>query len=320
MPPALSPRAPSGVERPPSASPFLKWAGGKRQLLPRLRQFVPAEFGGYYEPFMGSAAVFFDLYNQGRLDARSATLGDCNADLVGCYAQVRDRVEDVIRELRKLEKAHQRDASAHYYRVRDEQFNPTRLSAIAGADGLASRYTPQLAAMLIYLNRTGFNGLFRLNGKHAFNVPIGRYVNPLICDADNLRAVSIALRRLDVCVVEGTFADNVAGAQRGDLVYFDPPYAPLSRTADFTSYTSTGFDSDDQRALQALVLDLANRGVYVVLSNSTAQEIADLYRDNIAAHKAGLKAYTVPARRAINSRPGARGEVLEFVITNVPSN
>jgi DNA adenine methylase len=126
------------------------------------------------------------------------------------------------------------------------------------------------------------------------------------------------LRRLEVRVVEGTFAENVAGARRGDFVYFDPPYAPLSQTADFTSYTSAGFDSRDQRSLQELVLDLASRGVFVVLSNSTAPEIADLYRDNIAAHRAGLKAHTVPARRAINSRASARGEVLEFVITNVP--
>jgi DNA adenine methylase len=320
MPSAAPRHKLSELDAPPAAQPFLKWAGGKRQLLPRLRQFVPLTFRNYFEPFMGSAAVFFDLYSQGLLDARSATLGDCNADLVGCYSQVRDNVDDVIGELERLERGHRRHGATHYYDVRDERFNPARLSALAAGKGLSAVYTPQLAAMLVYLNRTGFNGLFRLNSKHAFNVPVGRYVNPLICDADNLRAVSIALRRLDVRVVDGAFADNVAGAQRGDLVYFDPPYAPLSQTADFTSYTSAGFDSDDQRALQELVLELSHRGVFVVLSNSTAPEIADLYRDNIAAHRAGLKAYTVPARRAINSKPSARGQVLEFVITNVPAS
>ena len=318
MPSAAPRRAFSDIDAPPVAQPFLKWAGGKRQLLPRLRQFVPSTFRNYFEPFMGSAAVFFDLYSQRLLDARSVTLGDCNADLVGCYAQIRDRVDEVIRELERLERGHKRHGARHYYEVRDERFNPARLSALAAGNRLSGIYTPQLAAMLIYLNRTGFNGLFRLNSKQAFNVPVGRYANPLVCDPDNLSAVSTALRRMDVRVVEGAFFDNVADARRGDLVYFDPPYAPLSRTADFTSYTSAGFDSGDQRALQQLVLDLSNRGVFVVLSNSTAQEIADLYRDNIAAHKAGLKTYTVPARRAINSKPTARGEVLEFVITNVP--
>lgn len=318
MPSIATRRALSEIDAPPGAQPFLKWAGGKRQLLPRLRQFVPSTFRNYFEPFMGSAAVFFDLYSRGSLETRSATLGDCNADLVGCYAQIRDHVDDVIRELERLERGHRRHGVTHYYEVRNEHFNPTRLSMLAAGRSLSANYTAQLAAMLVYLNRTGFNGLFRLNSKHAFNVPVGRYVNPLICDADNLRAVSTALRRLDVQVVEGTFADNVGGARRGDLVYLDPPYAPLSETADFTSYTSAGFDSSDQRALQQLVLDLARRGVFVVLSNSTAPEIADLYRDNIAAHRAGLKTYTVPARRAINSRASARGEVPEFVITNVP--
>lgn len=297
--------------------PFLKWAGGKRQLLPRLRQFVPPDFGRYFEPFMGSAAVFFDLQSQGLLDARAATLGDSNADLVGCYTQVRDRVDAVIRELERLDRGHRRHGSTHYYEVRDTRFNPARLAALAAGRSLSASYTPPLAAMLVYLNRTGFNGLFRLNSKHAFNVPAGRYVNPRICDADNLRAVSSALNRPDVRLVEGTFAENVAGAERGDLVYFDPPYAPLSRTSDFTGYTSARFHPGDQQALQSLVLDLAARGVHVIVSNSTAPEIADLYRDNPAARRAGLTAHTVPARRNINSRPTARGEVLEFIITNV---
>jgi DNA adenine methylase len=299
------------------AQPFLKWAGGKRQLLPALRRFVPATFRNYYEPFIGSGAVFFDLHRQGLLDGRLVTLADRNSDLIGCYTQIRDQVDAVIDALERLDRGHRRDPSAHYYRVRDEQFNPARLAVIRADGNLARAYTPRLAAMLVYLNRTGFNGLFRLNAKHAFNVPLGRYAKPVICDAPNLRLVSAALQRPGVRIVEGRFSEGVAEAGRGDLVYLDPPYAPLSRTADFTSYTSAGFDEDDQRALQSLVLDLVARGAYVVLSNSTAPEIAELYRDNPAAREAGLDAHTVPARRAINCKPGGRGEVMEFVITNV---
>jgi DNA adenine methylase len=302
---------------PAAAQPFLKWAGGKRQLLATLRRFVPAAFRNYYEPFIGSGALFFDLYGRGRLEGRSATLSDSNADLIGCWTQVRDRVDDVIDRLRALEAGHRASPAAHYYRVRDDRFNPERLDALRSGRSLAAAYTPPLAAMLVYLNRTGFNGLFRLNASGAFNVPAGRYANPRICDEPNLRAVSEALRCPDVRLLEAPFVDSVRHAGPGDLVYFDPPYAPLSRTSDFTSYTSAGFGPRDQESLQRLVLDLVERGCSVILSNSTAPEIAALYRDSPEARQAGLRAHAVPARRAINSKPAARGDVMEFVITNV---
>jgi len=300
--------------------PILKWAGGKRQLLATLRRFVPPSFGDYYEPFIGSGALFFDLCSRRLLEQRTATIADSNADLIGCYTQIRDRVDDVVAHLRALEAAHRASPSAHYYRVRDDLFNPSRLDARRGGRSLAGQYTPALAAMLIYLNRTGFNGLFRLNASGEFNVPIGRYAKPRICDEDNLREVSRALGRGRVRILEGTFAEAVRPAGRGDLVYFDPPYAPLSRTSDFTSYTAAGFSQQDQESLQRVVLDLAERGSYVVLSNSTAPEIAALYRDSPEARRAGLLAHAVPARRAINSKPASRGEVMEFVITNVAAD
>ena len=248
-----------------TAQPFLKWAGGKRQLLGTLRRFVPASFRNYYEPFIGSGAFFFDLYSQGMLEGRSAIIADSNPDLIGCYLQLRDRVGEVIVELRSLEVKHRLSPSEHFYEVRDRLFNPARLELLRGGRALTDHYTPALAAMLIYLNRTGFNGLFRLNGRNEFNVPLGRYVNPLICDEDNLRAVSKALRRKSVRILQGTFLDSVDSVGPRDLVYFDPPYAPLSRTSDFTSYTSTGFGYQDQEALQQVVLELVARGSYVVV-------------------------------------------------------
>ena len=171
--------------------------------------------------------------------------------------------------------------------------------------------------MLIYLNRAGFNGLFRLNSHGGFNVPIGRYKNPLICDADNLRAVARALRA-NVTLVQDNFESVLAHAKRGDFVYFDPPYAPMTRTALFTSYTSTGFSLEDQERLQQVVVELAARGCWVLLSNSTAPDITRLYDGNPEAVAVGLRAHKVPARRAINSDAAKRGKVLAYLITNIP--
>jgi DNA adenine methylase len=178
-------------------------------------------------------------------------------------------------------------------------------------------YPPQLAAMLIYLNRTGFNGLYRLNASGDFNVPVGRYVNPLICDPDNLRAVSAALRSPGVQIVHGSYGAAREYARPRDLLYFDPPYAPVSATASFTSYTASGFSDDDQHRLQELAIELATRGCHVIVSNSTAPIITKLYARSAAAHRAGLRAHRVPAKRAINSDATRRGEVLEYIVSNV---
>ena len=298
------------------ARPFLKWAGGKRQLLHQIRQFYPAKFGSYIEPFVGSGAVFFDLHNQGLLQGRSAVLIDNNADLIGCYSAVRDHAPTVIRSLSRLATAYKKNAHEHYYNVRDKRFNPARQRISNGSGPDARRYTASLAAMLIYLNRTGYNGLFRLNSQGGFNVPIGRYKNPQICDADNLRAVSAALSG-DVTIVQDTFESVLTSANRGDFVYFDPPYAPLSRTALFTSYTPRGFSLEDQERLQEVVIELSARGCWVLLSNSTAPDVTRLYDGNPEAVAVGLQAHKVPARRAINSDAAKRGTVLEYLITNI---
>ena len=294
---------------------MLKWAGGKRQMLPALRRFYPARFHAYIEPFFGSGAVFFDLHSHGRLRDRDVVLIDSNADLIGCYETVRETPEDVARELERLADAHASEGAPHYYRVRDERFNPLR-KARRRPDGRIA-YTPELAAMLIYLNRTGFNGLFRLNARGAFNVPAGRYARPSIVNRGRLTAVADALAGPRVRLLYGSFelAREVAGP--GDFLYCDPPYAPLTPTSNFTSYTGARFGDDDQARLQQLVVSLAARGCHVLVSNSTAGEIAALYDTNDQARAAGLHAMRVPARRAINSNPAKRGIVEEYLITNI---
>ena len=292
----------------PTGRPLLKWAGGKRQLLPALRPYYPVSFTRYVEAFFGSGAVFFDLHASGGLAGRQAWLVDDNADLIGCYRTLITQPDAVIRELRMLAAGHERGGSDFYYEVRDDRFNPMRAASNA--------YTPEMAAMLIYLNRTGFNGLFRLNKAGAFNVPAGRYVNPRIVDEDHLRQVAAALRSPGVTLVHGSFDRVLAEATKGDFIYCDPPYAPLSRTACFANYTAQGFGHEDQRRLQQALIAAARRGAHVVLSNSSAPEIERLYSTR-EAKLAQLRIKKVPARRAINSRAESRGPVTELIVTNV---
>ena len=299
------------------AQPVLKWAGGKRQLLPALRPYYPVRFDRYIEPFVGSGAVFLDLHNRGLLDGRDVRLSDINADVIGCYCLIRDNVDDVIHELEELQDGYRSRGREHFYEIRNERFNPRRRQLHA-AEHPETRYTPDLAAMLIYLNRTGYNGLFRVNRRGLFNVPAGRYASVRICDADNLRRVSAALARPRTSLTVRGFDQALDDAAAGDFVYLDPPYAPLSRTASFTSYTAARFGADAQSRLQQAVIRLAERGACVLLSNSAAPDIRHLYADNPQARGAGLHTRTVEARRAINSRATARGAVLEYLITNIP--
>jgi len=299
--------------------PLLKWAGGKRQLLPVLAGHYPPAFSRYIEPFMGSAAVFFDLLNSGRLARKAIVLADVNPDLIGCYRTLRDRPEAVIRSLQTLAREYRSSGAASYYDVRDTRFNPLRaaLRARASEPGdVADMYTPGLAAMLIFLNRTGFNGLFRLNRHGGFNVPAGRYTNPRICDEAHLRTVAEALASPGVTIALQSFDRTLDQAAAGDFVYCDPPYAPLSRTSSFANYTADGFTAFDQRRLQQKVVAACKRGAHVVVSNSSAAEILHAYTAP-EAQKAGLEVTRVPARRAINSKASSRGPVDEVIVSNV---
>ncbi|HET6373216.1 MAG TPA: DNA adenine methylase [Candidatus Polarisedimenticolia bacterium] len=270
-------------------SPFVKWAGGKGQLLPQLEPLYPrgSLLTRYLEPFVGSGAVFFDIRRRFRLG--QAILADGNEDLINLYRAVKDDVETVIKLLGRHKTSHGPD---HYYKVRAQ--DPRRLTA-------ASR-----AARMLYLNKTCFNGLYRVNSKGEFNVPMGRYVDPPILDAENLRAAAAVLDAVDLRLAH--FTQTPGYAARGDFVYFDPPYHPVTSTSYFTSYTQGAFTASDQEALADVYTQLSSRGCRVMLSNSDCSFIRGLYRR--------FDVRTVRARRSINSRADRRGLVSEVVVLN----
>ena len=243
-------------------------------------------------------------------------MSDDNADLIGCYRRVADSLDTVIAELDRLAAGHSAGGRDHYLRVRDERFNPMR-AAWRERGGDVASYPPELAAMLIYLNRTGYNGLFRLNASGEFNVPPGRYERPTIVDRPLLSAASRALSAPNVTLRHAGFDSVLQDARTGDFVYFDPPYAPLTRTANFRGYTRHGFSEQDQQRLQQTLIALSRRNVCVLLSNSTAPEVRRLYERNSEVRAAGLRTWRFPARRAVNSRGDRRGAVEELVVSNV---
>jgi len=265
-------------------APFLKWAGGKRQLLGHIEALLPERIDTYFEPFLGGAAVFFRLAAGRRF--RRAVLADANPELVNCYRAIRDDVDGVIAELRG-----HRNSRVLYYRVRRR--DPAKLSETARA------------ARLIYLNRCGYNGLYRVNSSGQFNVPFGSYRRPVICDEDRLRTASEALR--DVEIRCDDFANTLKHVGRRDFVYLDPPYVPLSATASFTAYAKRGFGSDDQERLAAVLRALGTRKVPALLSNSDCATTRDLYGDFDRIDR-------VPVRRAINSVAHGRGPVDEILV------
>jgi DNA adenine methylase len=266
-------------------APFLKWAGGKRQLLPKILALAPARIETYYEPFIGGGAVFFALAAQRRFSR--AVLGDANPELVNCYETIRDDVAGVISELQK-----HRNTPAAYYRVRAR--DPERLSKAARA------------ARVIYLNRCGYNGLYRVNSDGRFNVPFGRYLRPNICDVPRLEAASRALQGAEI--VCGDFREVIERERprQDDFVYLDPPYVPISRTASFTAYAQRAFGPGDQRRLADVLASLSRDRVPAVLSNSYCQATLRLYE--------GLDHQKVPARRAINSVGRRRGPIPEILV------
>ena len=277
-----------------AVGPFLKWAGGKARLAPQVAERAPPRIQRYHEPFLGGGAVFFALLAEGRIDG--ATLADGNADLIETWQTVRDDVEKLIRHLRDHARQYERREwsrrGQYYYEVRDR---------------LRPRSSAGRAARLIFLNKTCFNGLYRVNRDGRFNVPHGRHHNPRILDREGLRDAAAALACASIEAID--FADACARAEPGDFVYLDPPYQPLSDTSVFTEYTKGGFGIDEQRRLRDAFDDLTKRGVPALLSNSEHPVIRELYSryDNITP---------VPMGRNINANVAGRAPITELLISN----
>ena len=271
------------------AAPFVKWAGGKTQLLSKLDAHVP-EFKNYFEPFLGGGALYFHLASS-RLRF-GAHLSDANNELVNAYNTVKNDAEGLIKLLEKHERSYRKDPTEYYYRLRSD--NPhNNLKA---------------AARFIALNKTCYNGLYRVNMKGKFNVPIGRYNNPTICDKDQLRSASMILNHSDVKIIACDYKRALGKAREGDFVYLDPPFDPLTSTAHFVAYTRNGFSESDQIGLAQEFRKLDKKGCRVLLSNSETKLTRELY--------SGFKQTRVGVLRAISCKSSARSGQYELLITN----
>lgn len=271
--------------------PFVKWVGGKRQLLKQFRAshlYPPEAFNpiknNYFEPFVGGGAVFFDLL------PNKAFLSDLNKELVTTYNVIKNDVESLVKHLKK-------------YKYEKKYFLKIRSQKVGALTDL------EIASRFIYLNRTAFNGLYRVNSKGEFNVPFGKYTNPQICDADNLRKVSGVLQNVEI--KHQDYKEVLKKAKKGDFIYFDPPYFPVSKTASFTSYTKEGFLEKEQVELRNVFVELHKRGCFVMLSNSDTPFINEIY-----SGIRGVRISKIQAGRAINSKGSARGKITEVLVTN----
>ena len=281
---------------PSKPKPFVKWVGGKRQLLNqfKLRNLYPpdgfdAKKGKYFEPFVGGGAVFFDLL------PKKAALSDMNYELVTTYNVIRDDVETLIKSLKK----HKYDKE-YFLKIRAKKVQD--LSPV------------EIASRFIFLNRTGFNGMYRVNSKGEFNVPFGKYNNPLICDAENLRKVSFALQGVDI--KHQDYKAVLKSAKKGDFIYFDPPYYPVSTTASFTAYTKDAFLEKEQIELRDVFAELSKRGCFVMLSNSDTPFINKIYGELKKNGVPKIRISQIYANRAINSDASKRGKITEVLVTN----
>lgn len=280
--------------------PIVKWAGGKARLVDTLLDLLPAKIGTYVEPFCGGAALFFRLAAERPRRYERAILADKNAELIACYRAIKNDLDALVALLHEQQRAHlalaAEERRADYYRVRD--LVPDAMSDV------------ERGARLLFLNKTCFNGLWRVNASGKFNVPYGRYDNPRILDEDVLRAAHEALR--DVRIENADYSEVTRGLGPRDFVYFDPPYVPVSRTANFTAYAKDRFGEAEQKHLAKVLLALQKQRIPAVLSNACSDATLALY--------SGAKHHVVvPMPRAINSDPKKRGDVKELLaMTYVP--
>jgi DNA adenine methylase len=277
----------------PQIKPYVKWAGGKRQLLPEIRKYLPADIQGitYYEPFVGGGAVFFDL------QPRKAVINDGNRELMLSYRVIRDHVEELIAALRVHRGKNSRE---YYYQIRSLDRSPAFFDRLSDVEK---------TARLIFLNKTCYNGLYRVNAQGLFNVPYGRHKNPAVCEEPVLRAVHDYLAAGDIEIKSGDFEDAVKTAAKDSLVYFDPPYHSPGKI-NFTSYQAGGFDETEQLRLRDVFLALSRRGVPCLLSNADTPFIRRLYENK------KWDILTVSAKRTINSNARGRSNINEVLIKN----
>ncbi len=272
------------------AKPFVKWVGGKRRVIPNLIAEMPDEFEHYYEPFIGGGALFFHLRSLNMLADHKITISDANLRLIRTYRAIRDDVEGVVE---RLEQHQKRNCKEYFYQVRDSEVDRFKRDA-------------DVAAWFIYLNKTAFNGLYRVNKKNRFNAPFGKYKNPNICNQENLWRCHGALQNVEI--LHGCFDYSSKTAKQGDFVYFDPPYVPISVSSSFTSYTKDGFGSLEQVLLRDHALRLKRKGVQVMLSNAEHPFVRELYEENFDIS-------SILVGRAINCKGNKRGSVGEVVMT-----
>jgi DNA adenine methylase len=268
-------------------APFLKWVGGKRQLMPAIKELIPKNYTNYYEPFIGGGAVLFDL------QPKKAVINDFNDELINVYQTIKENPEELITDL----KTHKNESEYFYdLRALDREENFENLSNI------------KKASRVIFLNKTCYNGLYRVNNSGEFNSPFGRYKNPNIVNETTIRAVSKYLNNNDITILNADFEEALKGIKKGSFVYFDPPYHPVSASSNFTGYVQGGFDMYEQVRLRDLCDKLDKEGVKFLLSNSATLFIEDLYKD--------YKISYVKANRSINSNAKKRGEIDEVLICN----
>ncbi len=271
--------------------PFVKWAGGKRGLLKQILPLIPKEFNNYYEPFVGGGALFFELFSKGLLQNKKVVISDINSELINSYNIIKNKPSELIYILKEYKKNHSKE---FYYKVRE----------LDRKDNYSNLPDVEKAARFIYLNKTCFNGLYRVNKKGFFNTPIGRYKNPNIADEETILNASEALQ--NAIIKEQSFEKVLESAQKEDFVYFDPPYYPLNETSNFTSYDSNIFLENEQIKLYEVFDNLAKKEVFVLESNSDTPFIKELYKN--------YEINTIQANRFINSKANKRGKIGEVLI------
>jgi len=273
--------------------PFIKWVGGKRGLIEQILPLFPKDFNDYYEPFVGGGAIFFELFTKGLLYNKKVILSDINGELINTYKVIKNNPFELINNLEQFKKQHTKE---FYYKIRelDRKENYNELSNL------------EKATRFIYLNKTCFNGLYRVNKKGYFNTPIGSYKNPNIANRDVILSASKALQ--NVQIVQQSFKEIIKQAKKDDLVYFDPPYYPLNNSSNFTSYDSNCFLENEQFELFELFDKLSDIGIKIVQSNSDTKFIKDLYKN--------YDIKIVNANRFINSKGNGRGKITEVLIRN----